>query len=146
MNFLLIFSIVGGSIFLWFIFPFFNLVILNFFLKIFILLVCFLGILFGIFFFNYLNFILFNFKNIIFLKLNYFFSLIWFIPIIFCNFFNILFLKFINKYKLFLDLGWIEYFGGGIFINFYLILKFFININFKLFFLLILGLLIFYFL
>ena len=58
----------------------------------------------------------------------------WFIPIIFCNFLNKNFLKFFNNYKLILDLGWIEYFGGGIFIKFYFFLKFIIIINIKIFF------------
>lgn len=142
-NFLLFFSIIGGSLFIWLIFPFFNLVMLRFFLKIFILLVCFLGIIFGIFIFNFLNFKFKYLKNNLIMKFRYFFSLIWFIPIIFCNFFNIYFLNFINKYKFYLDIGWIEYIGGGIFIKFFIFIKFLINFNIKMYYIFIIIFLFF---
>lgn len=139
---LVFFSIFGGSFLSWLIFPFFNLILLNFYLKFLTLFICFLGLIFGYFIFNLKDF--FNIKfNKLLLKINYFFSLIWFLPIIFCYFLNFLVLNLINKYKFYLDLGWIEFLGGNFFLKFINFYKKFIFIfNFKNFFLLILFILI----
>ena len=130
--FLIIFSILGGSILSWIIFPYFNLIILNLFLKIFVLIICFIGFFLGYFLFN----IKFN--------LNYFYilfimSFIWFIPYIFSYFFNFYLLKFINFYKIFLDFGWMEFIGGLFFLKFFNFINYFLNyFRFKLYFFLLL--------
>lgn len=138
--FLIILSILGGSIFRWLIFPYFNLILLPFFLKILTLVVCIIGGIIGYVFFNKLKI-----KNIyFFIKLNYYLSLIWFIPLIFCYFLNYYFLILINKYKIYLDLGWIEFFGGRFLINFYYIYLYYLNFfKFKKFFYLIIIFIIF---
>lgn len=145
-KFLVIFSIIGGSLLIWIIFPFFNLILLEFYLKLTTLLICFIGLIFGNSLFN-LKIIVY--KKII-LKLYYFFSLMWFIPFIYCFFLNFYFLTFVNKYKYFLDLGWIEYFGGFFFLTrFKNFMNYFLNIvylnNFFLLILLLIFLLIFIF-
>lgn len=133
---LILFSVLGGSFLIWMIFPYLDLIILRFCLKIFTLIICFIGIGFGLILFKifYLFYINFNF-----IKLIYFFFYIWFIPIIFCYYLNLIFINLINKYKLFLDLGWIEFIGGGFFIiKFYkLFLIFYNKFVFKIFFLLV---------
>lgn len=117
-NFLIFISIIGGSILIWLIFPYFNLIILVFYLKLLIIFICLIGSFIGIFFINSFSI---NFLKINFLKLYFifFFSNIWFIIFIFCLGFNIFFLKIINNYKFYLDLGWLEYFGGGFFIKYF---------------------------
>lgn len=138
---LVFFSIFGGSFLSWLIFPFFNLILLNFYLKFLTLLICFLGLVFGYFIFNKISFFINIFNNFL-LKINYFLSLIWFLPVIFCYILNFIFLNLANKYKFFLDLGWIEFLGGNFFLKFLKYYKKFIFIfNFKNFFILILFLL-----
>lgn len=143
MKILVIFSIFGGSFLSWLIFPFFDLILLTYFLKFLTLFVCFLGILFGYFLFNLKNIFFLKFKFLI-IKLIYFFSLMWFLPVIFCYILNFIVLNLINKYKIFLDLGWMEYFGGNFFIIFYNFYKKFLFLfKFKYFFILILIFIIF---
>lgn len=113
-RFLIVLSIFGGSILIWLIFPFFNLILLSLNLKLLTLIICFLGLLFGIFVFNKNKI---NIINFILLKYKFYLSLIWFIPIIFCYFLNFFFLNLINNYKFFLDLGWIEFLGGRFFLK-----------------------------
>nr|ACT80211.1 NADH dehydrogenase subunit 5 [Rhopalomyia pomum] len=103
--FLLLLSIIGGSMISWLIFPFFNLILLMLFLKMMTLMVCLLGILMSFF----LNLELIKMINKI--KINFFLSLMWFMPIIFNFFFNLYFMKLFMNYKLFNDLGWMEYYG-----------------------------------
>lgn len=52
-----------------------------------------------------------------FKKLKYLINLIWFMPIIFSYFFNLNLIKVFNDYKIYNDIGWIEYYGSKIFIN-----------------------------
>ena len=141
---LLIFiSIVGGSFLMWLIFPFLNLIILSFFLKILIVLICLLGALFGYFLFNIKKIFSFIFFNLS-LYFKFIFIFIWFLTFIFCRFLNFYFLKFINKYKLNLDLGWLEFLRGIFFKkNFLIYLKLFIfNSNLKFFFYFLLSIII----
>lgn len=140
-RFLIFLSIFGGSFLMWMIFPFFNLILLNLYLKLLTLFVCFLGFLLGIFIFNYKKFIVLKF---FFKKYKFYFSIIWFIPLIFCYFFNIIFLKFINNYKFFFDLGWIEYLGGRFFLNKFNYNYFLSFFNFNRFFFILILLLLLY--
>lgn len=107
---LLLIALVGGSILRWLIFSFNYLICLPIFIKNLILLVCFIGGLFGYFlrkisinFFNKsLNFYLFSYINII----------IWFIPIISTIGRIIIPLNIGNNSIKSFDQGWSEYFGG----------------------------------
>lgn len=116
--FLSFISVVGGSLLMWLIFPYYNLIFIYFILKIFTLFLCGLFVVFRFF----LNFIL-KIINNFYYKLLFFISIIWFMPIIFRIFFNVLFMKFFNYYKLFNDMGWGEFYGGLIFKNIFLFLK-----------------------
>lgn len=136
-RFLLIISIFGGSILIWLIFPFYNLIILNFFIKILTLLICLFGVILGYYLFN-----VEKFKNLKIIKFQFFFSLMWFIPIIFCYFLNYYLIKILIKYKIFIDYGWLEYLGGSFFLKFPFFFIHLKTFNKKLLFLLFLSLLI----
>jgi hypothetical protein len=145
-----IFSIFGGRILSWLIFPFPYLIILPNLLKYLTLLVCFVGGILGYFLFSFIKF---NF--IVYRKINnlilFFFSYIWFMPNIFSYKLNYYFLnKGIQYYKRF-DCGWNELFSGLFifnFIKFYsLKLQIYQNNQFKrFFFVLLIILLIFLYL
>jgi NADH-ubiquinone oxidoreductase chain 5 len=109
MSGLLIFAIVGGSFLNWIIFPFSFMLSLPLFMKLLTLIICFLGGSFGILISN-INFFTFN-KSLRFYFFSYFFSSIWFMPMISTfgvNFFPInLGLKILKS----LDQGWVEYLG-----------------------------------
>jgi NADH-ubiquinone oxidoreductase chain 5 len=106
---LLVFAIVGGSFLNWLIFPFSFILILTTPIKFLTLVICLLGGVSGVLISN-INFFTFN-KSLSFYFFSYFFSFIWFIPIISTfgvNFYSISFgLKFLKS----LDQGWVEYFG-----------------------------------
>lgn len=113
-----ILSILGGRILSWLIFPFYNLIILPFYLKFLVLFVCLLGGLLGYFIYRVFN-IYYLVKRNLRLVFIYFVSLIWFIPRIFSYKLNYYFL---NKGMLYLkrfDFGWNEIFRGG-FINIFM--------------------------
>jgi len=106
-----IFSIFGGRILIWLIFPFPYLIILPIYLKLLVLFLCI--------FFYFIRYYYYFFKNIYYLifkkflfKIYYFFSLIWFLPILITLNLNLFFLNLRFNYLKFLDLGWMEYFGG----------------------------------
>lgn len=105
------FSVLGGRILRWLIFPYNLFVLLPFYFKYLTLIVCFLGGILGYF--------IINFLKIYFLKLTYifnilklFFRIIWFIPIL--STFNLLIvtLKIRKNYLKINDFGWREVFGG----------------------------------
>nr|ATN41148.1 NADH dehydrogenase subunit 5 [Diptera sp. 66 LC-2017] len=141
MFFLMIFSIVGGSMLMWLIFPFFSLILLNLQLKLFTIFICLLGMFLGL---------MFNMKKMFFMNFNFFFmyfkylnSMMWFMIIIFCFFFNFNILKLITYYKFYLDLGWIEYLGGYFFLNFYKFINYFL-FKFNFFFIMMFMMMLFF--
>jgi hypothetical protein len=96
----------------WLIFPYCRYIYLPFYLKFLILFICFLGIIMGYFIFKIKNLNIFiYFFRFFFLK--YFFSCIWFIPILSTFFISSKILLCGYKYRKILDFGWIEYYGGG---------------------------------
>nr|AZL93097.1 NADH dehydrogenase subunit 5 [Arge similis] len=110
---LFILTIFGGSCLIWLIFYIPMMICLTFMLKILPLLLIFFGSLFGYYLYK-LNFKLLKF-NLYFMK--NFFSLMWFLPILFTHG--------LVKYPLNMgiffmknDMGWVEYFSSqGIFLN-----------------------------
>lgn len=129
---------------MWLIFPFFNLILLSVYLKLLVLFICLIGGFMGYLIFNLKKFNFFRFR---FLKISYFFSLMWFIFYIFNYLLNIFFLNLTNKYKLFLDLGWMEFLGGLFFklkfLNF--LLKLILKFGFCIYFFMLIMLIIFFF-
>nr|ACT80224.1 NADH dehydrogenase subunit 5 [Mayetiola destructor] len=124
---LLLLSIIGGSLLSWLIFPYFNLIFLNLMLKILTLLTCFLSVILSVI----LNLDFLSVFKIYLIKIKYFISLMWFMPIIFSFFFNFIFLKLFNHYKLYNDMGWMEYYGGKMFkMLIYVMLKMTFLINY----------------
>nr|QJW33596.1 NADH dehydrogenase subunit 5 [Arge aurora] len=111
---LFIMTVLGGSCLIWLMFNIPSLIFLPKILKILPLLLIFLGSLFGYYMFI-TNFSLINLK---FYMLKSFFSLMWFLPILF-TFGMVKYPLILSKfYFLKNDLSWNEYFGGqGIFLN-----------------------------
>nr|AJP00050.1 NADH dehydrogenase subunit 5 [Orseolia oryzae] len=145
MFFLMMFSIFSGSLFSWLIFPYFNLILLNFYLKFFTIFICFFSFNYWFYFLILVYFILnFYLNKIIFID---FFSFMWFMFFIFGYYFNFFILKFINKYKLIIDLGWIEFLSGIYFLNMFFFLKkmFLFFFSFKNMFLMFLMIILFFF-
>lgn len=106
---LLIFAIIGGSFLNWLIFPFSFMLRITISIKFLTLIVCLLGGFSGVLISN-INFFTFN-KSLSFYFFSYFFSFMWFIPMISTfgvNFYPINYgLKILKS----LDQGWVEYFG-----------------------------------
>lgn len=113
--FLRIFSIFGGRILSWLIFPYYSFIFLPFYYKFLTLFVCFLGFFIGYFFFSHNNFFLKYSLKVYLLKR--FLSRIWFLPFFSTLFVISDFLKIGEINLKVVDLGWIEYFGSqGIFL------------------------------
>lgn len=113
-----IFSIMGGRILIWLVFPFNYVVILPFYLKFLTLFVCILGGILGYFLNSVYKFYFLNYKNR-FLLFKIFFSLMWFIPFLRTFNLNRFFLKIGFNYIKVLDFGWGEFFGRLNLYNFF---------------------------
>lgn len=115
---LLIFAIIGGSFLNWLIFPFSFILSLTKSIKFLTLIICLLGGTFGFLIAN-INFFSFN-KSLSFYFFSYFFSRIWFIPII--STFGINFFPINSGLKILksLDQGWVEYFGVQQFFSYFI--------------------------
>lgn len=123
---LTIFSIFGGRILNWLIFPYFSFIYLPFFLKILILIICLFGILIGYLIFrifNYYFFIFFKLKNLFYI----FFSSIWFLPILSTLNLNLKTLYLRKSYLKNFDFGWRELVGGFYFRK--ILIKYIKNLN-----------------
>jgi NADH-ubiquinone oxidoreductase chain 5 len=107
---LVMISIVSGSMLMWLIFPSPPIICLNLFIKIFTLIVCILGGLFGYYVSNVSLY--FNNKSLRANKIISFFIIIWFMPFISTVYISKLPLNtgFIIKS---VDQGWREYFGSN---------------------------------
>nr|AZL93199.1 NADH dehydrogenase subunit 5 [Dryinus sp. ZJUH_2016011] len=100
------FSIIGGFSFNWLYFKFNFIVILNFYMKIMVLMFCFLGILVGIYFY---------YKS---LKFYYFLSSLWFLDYI-IKYINMFFLNIGMLLFMNIEKGWLENYSGVGFILFF---------------------------
>lgn len=107
-----LFSVFGGRIIIWLIFPDNYLVILPIYLKVFVLFICLLGSVFGYFIRSKYRVFIKNFNLFIFNSI-WFFSWIWFLPTISSFNFNYYFLKLGGLYYNDVDLGWNELFSGN---------------------------------
>nr|QQW48057.1 NADH dehydrogenase subunit 5 [Lipoptena sp.] len=108
---LMLFSIFGGSMLNWLLFFKVNVIILPLFMKISILIICLLGLIFGLMLSN-ISFY-YNNKALNFYKFSFFLGSMWFLPYI--NTYGIIFFPMmIGKlvYKM-VDQGWSEYFGAN---------------------------------
>lgn len=106
---LLIFAIIGGSLINWLLFPFSFILCITKIIKFFVLLICIIGGLIG-FLVSKLNFFSFN-KSLNYYFFSFFFSSMWFIPII--STIGIVYFPVNLGYKIYksLDQGWVEFFG-----------------------------------
>nr|ULR86942.1 NADH dehydrogenase subunit 5 [Macquartia sp. 1 HNL-2022a] len=107
---LLFFSIFGGSMLVWLIFPTPDMIILPFYLKLLTLFVCIVGGLLGYFISN-ISLFFFN-KSLNMYNFSMFLGTMWFMPYI-STYGVIMYPLLIGKFtmKVF-DQGWSEYFGG----------------------------------
>nr|YP_010954482.1 NADH dehydrogenase subunit 5 [Euparatettix tridentatus]WMV02038.1 NADH dehydrogenase subunit 5 [Euparatettix tridentatus] len=131
---LLLFTVFGGSLLSWLIFPVPVCVYLPFSLKLLVMVVILLGVYFG-----YLLFLL-NFNSESLCSSSFminFFSSMWFIPLISTNFSSRVSLTVGGLYSSFMDYGWLEYYGAqGIYNFFIYFIKQYLNLfdyNFKTF-------------
>nr|YP_010554588.1 NADH dehydrogenase subunit 5 [Cheumatopsyche brevilineata]UYO79208.1 NADH dehydrogenase subunit 5 [Cheumatopsyche brevilineata] len=108
MIFLLLMSIMGGSMMMWLILPSFYLIFFSVYMKFMVLFVMSIGFLLGVVVSKF-NLLLSNKYS---LKVLFFFSLMWFIPNISLFMFNNYLLKLSLKIDKVLDLGWLEIFGS----------------------------------
>jgi len=115
-----IFSIFGGRMLSWIIFPYNSLIILPLYLKILTLGVCIFGGILGYFLFRILKF---YYKNLIFIFLKIFYSSIWFLPFISTINLNSFFLFKGLSYIKIIDFGWREMIGGNSLFNYLIILR-----------------------
>nr|WRO44722.1 NADH dehydrogenase subunit 5 [Cyrebion subrufolineatus] len=107
---LILFVIFGGSMMNWMIFDSMYFICIPFFMKFMVLIVVFLGAMFGNFisiFFNY--FFIFMNKNLYFYL---FVASMWNLPIISTLGLNFYFLNLGLSYKKFIDQGWLEFTGS----------------------------------
>nr|YP_010726237.1 NADH dehydrogenase subunit 5 [Gilpinia tabulaeformis]WDY84712.1 NADH dehydrogenase subunit 5 [Gilpinia tabulaeformis] len=118
MYLMMIMVVFGGSVFSWLIFPYNYFIILPFFLKILPIIIIIMGMVFG-FFIYFLNINMFNLK---FYFLNYFLSMMWFLPIIstYGMIKNVLYLN--KEITLSYNQNWMEYYKSMIIMIF---MKFF---------------------
>ena len=107
---LVLISIFGGSLLIWLLFPSPLIISLNFYIKIFTLIVCFIGGISG-YLISLCSLYFYN-KSLILINTRTFFITIWFIPF--------LSTIYINKFPLYVgglikisDQGWSEYFGAN---------------------------------
>jgi len=128
---LTLFSIFGGRILRWIIFPFFSIIILPFYLKFLTIFICIIGGLFGYLFFRIFKFIYFKYLNLKNL-FKLFLSNIWFILILSTLKLNNFFLKNSETYLKNFDFGWRELIGGFIFLKYLnFIIKYLENFNYN---------------
>nr|AFN27599.1 NADH dehydrogenase subunit 5 [Diadromus collaris] len=114
MYMLFFFSIFMGLMLSWLLFSFKNMIFLTIKFKLMIYLFMIMGMLIGLIFPKLFN------KKIIYLyinKLMVFFSMLWFMPMLYSYWIYYL-MKFSNNLVKKLEMGWIEYFLGGWIINF----------------------------
>nr|YP_009919046.1 NADH dehydrogenase subunit 5 [Acnemia nitidicollis]QMP96639.1 NADH dehydrogenase subunit 5 [Acnemia nitidicollis] len=113
MLFLMIMSVVMGSVLSWLIFPIPYMICLPFFLKIFVLNICILGGLMGYLISNKSNLMFFN-KSLSNLFMVSFFGSMWYMPII--STYGLMNYPLMTGMKMMkiMDHGWSEYFGGQI--------------------------------
>nr|YP_010554601.1 NADH dehydrogenase subunit 5 [Cheumatopsyche infascia]UYO79221.1 NADH dehydrogenase subunit 5 [Cheumatopsyche infascia] len=109
MFFLLMMSIMGGSVMMWLILPKLYFIYMKIYLKLMVMFVMSMGLIMGIFMAKFNLIFCNNWK----LKFLFFFSLMWFIPNITLFSLNNLLLKLSLKLDKILDLGWLEEFGGN---------------------------------
>nr|YP_009459928.1 NADH dehydrogenase subunit 5 [Cheumatopsyche campyla]YP_009459941.1 NADH dehydrogenase subunit 5 [Cheumatopsyche analis]AUT18193.1 NADH dehydrogenase subunit 5 [Cheumatopsyche campyla]AUT18206.1 NADH dehydrogenase subunit 5 [Cheumatopsyche analis] len=108
MFFLLMMSIMGGSLMMWLILPKLYFIFISFYLKSMVMITMGIGFMVGVLVAKF-NLVLNNKYS---LKILFFFSLMWFIPNITLFSFNKLLLKLSLNIDKVLDLGWLEELGG----------------------------------
>nr|QTH79167.1 NADH dehydrogenase subunit 5 [Heptamelus sp.] len=102
------FVLIWGGILSWLIFPVPNFICLSFYFKIFPLILIMLGVFLG--YFIYLKNL--NSYNVKMVFLNWFFSLMWFLPLISTYGMVGMFLNFSKNFSLKIDQSWTEYIMG----------------------------------
>nr|YP_010567288.1 NADH dehydrogenase subunit 5 [Nesodiprion zhejiangensis]UZC33515.1 NADH dehydrogenase subunit 5 [Nesodiprion zhejiangensis] len=114
MYFMMLMVVFGGSMFSWLMFPYNYFILLPFYLKILPLIIIIFGMIFG-FFVYYLNLKMFKLK---FYFLNMFFSMMWFLPIIF-SYGMIKNIMYLNKeMTLSFNQNWMEFYKSSIILIF----------------------------
>nr|YP_010954495.1 NADH dehydrogenase subunit 5 [Exothotettix guangxiensis]WMV02051.1 NADH dehydrogenase subunit 5 [Exothotettix guangxiensis] len=132
MFFLLLFTVLGGSLLSWLIFPVPICIYLPFNLKMLTMVLILLGLYFG----YLLSLLHFNMKNLCnSFFINDFIGLMWFMPIISTKLISYNILLMGGLYSSFMDYGWLEYYGAqGIYNFFMYFIKHYLNLfdyNFK---------------
>nr|YP_010586193.1 NADH dehydrogenase subunit 5 [Goera fissa]UZZ43955.1 NADH dehydrogenase subunit 5 [Goera fissa] len=117
---LLIFSVIGGSFFMWMVLPFIYMIYLPLNLKMLVILIMFMGLILGMIS-NYMYMYMYLNKS---LELFSFFGNLWFMPILSTYGVNFKILKLGLMFKKNLDYGWTE---NLIFSNLNINLKFYMN-------------------
>nr|YP_010875351.1 NADH dehydrogenase subunit 5 [Nycteribia allotopa]WGW15005.1 NADH dehydrogenase subunit 5 [Nycteribia allotopa] len=104
---MMIFSLMMGSMLMWLIFPFPEVIILPIYFKNMVIIICLIGGFLG-----YLinKILLFNYKFIY--KFVMFNSMMWFLPNISVNLFIYKLMSFSKIYSKMIDFGWSEYYGS----------------------------------
>nr|YP_011035834.1 NADH dehydrogenase subunit 5 [Penicillidia jenynsii]WRI60690.1 NADH dehydrogenase subunit 5 [Penicillidia jenynsii] len=125
MVFMMMLSLFMGSMLMWLIFPFPSIIVLPFFMKNLILMLCLLGGMIG-YFINSMNTKIFfnsSMNNNIY-KIFMFNSMMWFLPNISVNLFINKTMKMSKVYMKMIDFGWSEYYGSmGLFYYMLMMLK-----------------------
>nr|YP_010547112.1 NADH dehydrogenase subunit 5 [Nycteribia parvula]UYK51610.1 NADH dehydrogenase subunit 5 [Nycteribia parvula] len=107
---MMLFSMMMGSMLMWLIFPFPEVIILPFYFKNLVLIICMMG--------GFLSFYLSKFSlNYQFYYFIMFNSMMWFLPNISVNLFIYKIMKMSKLYLKIIDLGWSEYYGSLLFSN-----------------------------
>nr|WCL18778.1 NADH dehydrogenase subunit 5 [Phthiridium sp. A GC-2023a] len=107
MIFMMFISLMMGSMLMWLIFPFPEVIILPFYFKNMVLIICLIGGFLG---YNINKMFIFYYKNIYYLFM--FNSMMWFLPNISVNLFINKILKISKIYLKMIDLWWFEYYGS----------------------------------
>nr|YP_009740687.1 NADH dehydrogenase subunit 5 [Ergatettix dorsifera]QID03649.1 NADH dehydrogenase subunit 5 [Ergatettix dorsifera] len=118
MFFLLLFTVFGGALLSWLIFPVPTCIYLPFGLKVLTMVVVLLGFYFGLIV-SGLRFIIKNVNNSSFTK--DFLGLMWFMPIISTKFLSYGALTAGGLYSVCMDYGWLEYYGAQGIYNFFIL-------------------------
>nr|YP_010554679.1 NADH dehydrogenase subunit 5 [Hydropsyche rhomboana]UYO79312.1 NADH dehydrogenase subunit 5 [Hydropsyche rhomboana] len=125
---LLLMSILGGSGLNWLVMPFFNMIYLNKVFKFMVWLFLLLGLSIGI----VVSLIGFLGKKVFIYKIYFFMGGMWFIPNLTVYGLNMFLLDISLKIDKFMDLGWLEEFGGLNLYNKFIIyskLNYYLNLN-----------------
>nr|YP_010555002.1 NADH dehydrogenase subunit 5 [Phthiridium szechuanum]UYP50982.1 NADH dehydrogenase subunit 5 [Phthiridium szechuanum] len=113
MVFMMFISMMMGSMLMWLIFPFPEVIILPFYFKNMVLVICLIG---GLISYKMNKMFIFYYKNIYYMFM--FNSMMWFLPNISINLFIYKIMKMSKMYYKMIDLGWSEYYGSkGFYFN-----------------------------